>query len=128
MTFTYDIESTDANTLVTSQIRLEAGDSTIEPRGIRPEGRNFTDHELTYFYEAESSNVGRAAARAVETAATEWSTVALNMRIGEHWEAGAQAANLQRRAKALRELHGFTPGKRPTYSVQYANARPSTDT
>lgn len=127
MTFTYNLDSTNTQDVLISKIRLEAGDSAEAPWGLRTDGRNFHDEELLYFYDIESSSIGRAAAHAVEVAATEWGTVAANMRIGEHWEAGNQASNLRSRAKEMRAQYGKTPGARPSNVVQYANARPDTE-
>ena len=110
MGFTYDISSTDSDTLNIAKVRLEAGDSKAEPWGMRPDGLNYQDEEILYFYEQEGQHIGRAATRVVETAANEWATVAQNMRIGEHWEAGQQAAMLRRRARDMLAQHGNTPG------------------
>jgi len=53
MAFTYDISVT---TDISSMMRLELGDNQEDPDGMLPEGKNFADAELDYFYSAESSD------------------------------------------------------------------------
>jgi hypothetical protein len=54
------------------QIRLYIGDST-ENDGAKPHGINFTDAELTHFYDYSGRSVEGATALACETLAWLWS-------------------------------------------------------
>ena len=82
MTFCYDLQSSDSETKIVSQIRLNVGDTVnatdsddpnyVADGGVRPEGRNLADEELLKFY-SEAGSVKGAAALACDTLATEWS-------------------------------------------------------
>lgn len=63
--------TTDLTTTI-GQIRLLIGD-TEASNGVKPGGGNFTDAEITYFYDREKS-LSRAAALACETLAYLWNT------------------------------------------------------
>src|SRR5687768_14104956 len=57
-------------TTTTGQIRLLIGDA-VESNGVKPDGSNFTDSEIAFFYEREGS-IERAASLACETLAHLW--------------------------------------------------------
>jgi hypothetical protein len=67
MTFSYDETLAADNDF----IRLKIGD-TVENEGPRPDGRNFSDAELTATLADESSIVGAAIAACFETLWAEW--------------------------------------------------------
>ena len=99
MSFTYDLTATGAS-LAISQIRLEIGDNdSASGQGVKPDGANFTDAELTYFYSQESSNVIRAAARACEALSRAWATVP-DWTIGPRHESASQVSQRYREMAA----------------------------
>ena len=108
MTFTYNLSGTGAG-LTISEIRLEIGDTdSTTGRGVKPDATNFTDAEITYFYNQESSNVIRAAARACEVLARSWATVP-DWTVGpRHESAGQVAQRFTEMAKELRARIGRT--------------------
>jgi hypothetical protein len=71
MTFTYDLASSDATLLLISKVRLEIGD-TIVGLGVRPNGSNLTDEEISLWLTEESDVVLLAAARACDALARAW--------------------------------------------------------
>lgn len=77
MTFTYWIEGGGT----VSKMRLELGDMLESPDGMLPEGANFEDEELTYFYNQEGSLRG-GVARAFEAAAARWAAYPSEIRMG----------------------------------------------
>lgn len=94
MSFSYDL------TTSVGQMRLALGDTT-SGTGVRPDGSNFSDDELEYFINAESS-LDLAMARACDVLATQWTTVA-DLQVGPRREAlGAIAERYAERAKSLR--------------------------
>lgn len=97
MSFTYSLAND------TGLLRLEIGD-TIEDKGCRPDGRNFSDEELAIFL-AEGS-VGRGAGRACEVLSTEWSAHAGTQRLGPMSDARQQAKSYADRAKMYRSIYG----------------------
>lgn len=102
MTFIYDL-TTD-----TGKLRLEVGDTT-EDRGPRPDMANFSDEEMTHFL-SEEGTVGRAAARACEVLATEWSRKAGSERLGPRSFSRSQAKSFAEEAARRREQHGYPEG------------------
>jgi len=98
VTFTYDLSSSGAS-LTVSQIRLEIGDdSSASGQGVRPDGSNFTDAELLYFYQQEANNVLGGAARACEVLARMYARKAEAVRIRDY------SVDLREKAKLFREL------------------------
>lgn len=98
MTWTYDL-STDIG-----QIRLELGDEK-EENGVKPDGSNFSDEELTYILTKEGS-VGCALAGACEILATQWAKVA-DSSAGPLSESLSKVqTSYEARAKALRRQYG----------------------
>lgn len=88
------------------QIRLEIGDAEEDPHGIRPQGRNFSDVQLLYFYTAEGSHVGRAAARACEVLVREWAKEPTAVRLGPQSEEMIASQFFRLEADRLRRVHG----------------------
>lgn len=98
MTFTYSL-STDRG-----KVRLELGDADITA-GVKPDNSNFTDAEIDYFLDEEST-VQRAVARACEALSRIWANQA-NLTVGpRREELAAVAAAWANRAKELRAQHG----------------------
>ena len=75
MTFTYDIANPDTTKALLSKVRLEIGDTT-ENAGVRPDGSNFSDEELTHWLTEEDNDVMQTAARACDALASAWSLMA----------------------------------------------------
>ena len=85
------------------QVRIALGDtSSATGAGVRPDGRNLSDTELTYFLTAEGNDVALATARACEALAMMWANVA-DLQVGPRRESLSQvAARYAERATALR--------------------------
>lgn len=109
MTTTFDLSSGDSATYRRSQLRLLVGD-TADHDGPRPGQRNFQDPELDTFLLLESDDLNRTTALAFETLAAEWSRYAGSYRLGPESEEARQADAFAARAKALREMYGYTTG------------------
>lgn len=106
MAFTYDISSTDATELAISKIRFEIGDH-VENTGIRPDGTNFADAEVSYWLTLEGSVIMRAVAAACETLARVWSLVS-DTTLGPHGESASQLSEaFAKRAETLRQEFGY---------------------
>ncbi len=99
MTYIYDIG--DASD-ISSQMRLELGDNREDPDGILPEGKNFSDEELDYFYDQESDNFWLGVARAFESAAARWSAYPSQIRLGPESQTIPAAKYYAQRAKDVR--------------------------
>lgn len=115
MTFAYDLATT------TGKMRLEIGDSRVEPDGLLPGGRNFDNEELTHFYTEEGPNYWRGVARALEAAAALWSLEPEDYRLGPEQEKQTTADKLAKRAAQLRARYGYAdaatgPAHRPAVS------------
>ena len=117
MTFTYDL-SASGNDLVVSQIRLEIGDdNSATDQGVKPDGTNFTDAELLYFYQQESSSLLGGAARACEVLARRYARVAESVRIRDYQvDMREKAAAFRELARDLRQRAGslYAGGSAPT--------------
>jgi len=84
MAFTYDLAAT-GDALSISKIRLEIGDTNnAADSGVKPDGRNFSDEELLYFYQSEANNVLAGAAHACEVLARLWAGVGESVRIRDY--------------------------------------------
>jgi hypothetical protein len=95
MSFTYDLSTN------VGMVRIALGDST-EGSGVRPDGTNLSDEELTHFLTLEGNDVDRATARACEVLATQWAGYA-DLTVGPRSEKLSQiAARYAERAKGLR--------------------------
>lgn len=124
MAFTYDLTAT-GDDLVISQIRLEIGDTDNgTDAGVKPNGTNFSDAELTYFYDDEGSVLG-GAARACEVLHRMWSRTDESVRIRDYQiTAKQQAENYRNAARDLRERDGsrYKSGSAPATRVDgYSN-------
>jgi hypothetical protein len=118
--FTYDLST------AVGQIRLEIGDtSNSTDEGVKPNGTNFTDAELTYFYHQESDNVLGGAARACEVLARMWARAGKSVTIrGYRIDTTKKATDLLEQARELRKQNGtqFTSGSAPVIPVDgYSN-------
>jgi hypothetical protein len=113
--FTYRLNSSETREAAIAQVRLEVGDNDIE-RGIRPNGKNYTDDELWYIYELEDSIVGRAAARICEQMATAWSSVPRTM-FGSLVDPRHVGRNYMRQAETLRAEYGYTDTQSSSFSI-----------
>jgi hypothetical protein len=101
MTFTYSDASISTDL---AKVRLEVGDTT-QNSGPRPGGSNYSDAEINYFLDQETT-VGRAAARAFEVLAAEWSRYAGSLGLGPRQQAFQQAQSYRDQARIYRRLHG----------------------
>lgn len=118
--FSYDLDT------AAGQIRLEIGDTdNSQDAGVKPDGANFNDAELTHFYSQESSNVLAAAARACEVLARMWAARGRMVRIRDYTiDTRDRAKYFQELAKDLRLRSGsaFAGGSTPTTRVDgYSN-------
>lgn len=100
MAFTYTLATN------VGDIRLEIGDS-VEDDGVRPNGRNFSDEELTQLY-AEEGTIGRTAARCAEILTKEWASRPTEWKLGPQGEKVSASEYWKAEASRLRNLHGFT--------------------
>lgn len=120
MTFSYNLAT------ATGQIRLEIGDTnSATDQGIRPDGTNFTDEELAYFYTAEGSNVLAASARACEVVARLWAGAGESVKIRDYQiDTTKKAGYYASMAQTLRARSGslFAGGSAPTTKMDgYSN-------
>lgn len=110
MAFTYDLDNSDTTKADISRIRLEIGD-TVEDAGVRPDGRNFTDEEITVLYEDEGSSVGKGAAKVCEVLAREWARVP-KTRLGDlNVDPAHMSKTWQAQANQLRKIYGYQQAK-----------------
>ena len=100
MAFSYDISTTNG------RIRRLVGD-TIENEGALPGGRNFTDAEITAFYELEGSHIQRGAAAALEALAAAWAAHEGRYREGPVDEESLSSTAFAARAEQLRRVYGY---------------------
>lgn len=117
--------TTDLNTPV-GKIRLEIGDDDNgTDMGVKPNGTNFSDDQLTYFYTDESNNVLAASARALEVLARMYARAGKSVTIrGYRIDTTKKAADLLEQAKDLRKQSGtlFKSGSTPVTPVDgYSN-------
>jgi hypothetical protein len=94
MSFSYDLTTT------VGQMRLELGDNSLEA-GILPDGANFTDAELAYFYEAEGE-FWPAVARAFDAAAARWGMYPTQISMGPESQSLPAAAFYSQKAQDIR--------------------------
>jgi hypothetical protein len=104
--FNYDLASADADVLLISKVRLEIGDTDeTSGAGVKPDGSNFTDAEITYWLDENGDDVSLAAADACAALARHWAR-ASDLAVGPRRESLGQvskrfedlAAKLRRRA------------------------------
>lgn len=82
-----------------------AGD-TIEDAGPLPDGRNFSDAEIAFFYDIEGSHVQRGAAAALEALAAAWSAYEGRYREGPVDEESLSSTAFANQAQKLRAVYG----------------------
>lgn len=116
MSFSYDLSTP------VGQIRLEIGDTdSATSAGVKPPAlSNFSDEELTYFYQQSGSNVLAAAARACEVLARLWARAGKSVRIRDYSiDSREKAGQYRDLARDLRERSGtlFMSGAAPTTKV-----------
>lgn len=102
MTFIYNISDT---TDTSSQMRLELGDNIFED-GILPDGNNFDDAELDYFYDAENDDFWSAVARAFEAAAARWGAYPSFVKMGPESQSIPAAKFYAQKAEIARTKAG----------------------
>ena len=112
---TYKINSSDNTELNISAIRLEVGD-TETTRGIKPNGKNYTDDEIIYLYDLEGQSIGRAAARICEQMANAWSSVPRTM-FGSLFDPRHIGRNFMRQAETLRRQYGYFATESTSFSI-----------
>ena len=100
MAFTYDITTTSG------RIRRLIGD-TVEDNGALPDGANFTDAEIAFFYENEGNHVQRGAAAGLEALAAAWAAHEGSYRMGPEDEESSSSAAFAARAEMLRKVYGY---------------------
>lgn len=100
MAFTYDLSTT------TGRIRRLIGD-TVEDKGVLPDGANFSDLEISTFYELEGSHVQRGAAGALEALAAAWAAHEGRYREGPVDEESLASTAFAARAAQLRSVYGY---------------------
>lgn len=100
MAFTYDI------TTSTGRIRRLIGD-TVANNGALPDGANFDDDEISFFYESEGSHIQRGAAAGLEALAAAWATYEGRYRMGPEDEESTSSSAFAARAEMLRKVYGY---------------------
>lgn len=115
MSFSYNLDSTDANKAAIARVRMEVGDTNQE-RGVKPDGTNYTDEEILVLYQEEAEIVGRTAARICEQLATSWSSVPRTM-FGSLFDPRHVGRNYMRQAENLRKIYGHTTGEASAFSA-----------
>ena len=105
--FTYNLGSSDNAIARIAAVRLELGD-TVYGTGVKPDGSNFTDAEITYWLTQENDDVNGAVYRACSSLAKQWTNVA-NETVGPRkTEFGKVAGEWATRAKDLRPVDEST--------------------
>ncbi len=115
MSFTYNLNDKDTMVQIVSTLRLNLGDSTKD-KGAKPDGTNFQDDELYYFYTDEGNNVGRATARGCEVLASHWSKAPRTM-FGSLVDPRHVTRNYQKQANEFRKQYGYHEGRLGAFSV-----------
>lgn len=104
MTFTY---TSNLNTDDIDYIRFHTGDTT-ESEGIKPNGANFSDEELTALLSIEGTKY-RAVAAVFEALSATWA-IYVNTQMGSRREGLEKVAdNFMKLASQWRKQHGETP-------------------
>lgn len=106
MAFTYDL-STTGTPLLISQVRFELGDTT-SGAGIKPDGSNLTDEEITMLLTQEGNNVMRAVTRACFSLSRAWSVISSTSSPSYSEQAGKVAGEWQARGEGNVKL-GYGP-------------------
>ncbi len=100
MAFTYDLTTT------TGQIRRLIGD-TQEDAGQLPDGANFSDAEIDFFYTSEGNHIHRGAAAGLEALAAAWAAHEGRYREGPVDEESLSSTAFSRQAWSLRTVYGY---------------------
>lgn len=108
MAITYDLTLSGTSLLI-SKVRLELGD-TVNGIGVRPDGSNLSDAEITMWLTEEGSNVMRAVARACYSLARMWSIVMSTSSPSYSEQAGKVAAEWQARGDGIVKTYGGISG------------------
>ena len=90
MAFTYNLASVDPAIKNISLVRLELGDTALNV-GVRPDGSNLTDEELSVWLADEGNDIMNTVARACAALANMWTIVA-NITVGPRREELGQIA------------------------------------
>lgn len=109
MTFSYDLADADETIVLISKVRLEIGD-TVSGVGVKPDGSNISDEEITVWLDDEDNSVMKVVARACDALARMWALVA-DTTVGPRRESFSQiSARWQKQADALKEAFGIHSG------------------
>lgn len=116
VTFTYDLSHVDAAKVLISKVRLEIGD-TVAGAGVRPDGSNLSDEEISFWLTEEADVYLLAAARACEALSRMWNPVT-NVTVGPRKEEFSKVSGeWQTRADSLRSQYAYSSNDRPTVYV-----------
>ncbi len=108
---------------IVGKIRLELGDNQADPGGMLPNGRNFSDEELTHFYTEEGSHFWRGVARAFEAASAVWAQEPVAYQLGPEKEQISTADKLAEKARKLRVRYGHADAATgPAYQTAVSGA------
>ena len=105
MAFTYDLASVDPAIALISKVRIEIGDVN-SGAGVRPNGSNFSDAEITHWLDEEGDDVMLATVRACEALSRAWSVVANNTIGPRREDLGKVSSDWAKRAETLRAQYG----------------------
>ncbi len=116
MSFTYDLANVDTTLLLISKVRLEIGD-TVEGAGVRPDGRNLSDAEISFWLTEESEVYLLAAARACDAMSRAWANY-VDITAGKLREnLDTVSAKYAAVAADLRSQYASSANERPTVYV-----------
>ncbi|PJF23612.1 MAG: hypothetical protein CUN56_00165 [Phototrophicales bacterium] len=99
------------------KVRLFIGDTT-DGKGVKPDGSNFTDAEITAFLNMEDNSVHKATAAAFEALSAMWAALAGSHKTGPQSDTNDQAAQYAFLAKMYREEYGYTADKAAGFSAK----------
>lgn len=115
MTFTYDLANADATKVLISKVRLELGD-TVANKGMRPDGSNLSDEEISVWLAAESNHIMHTVTRACDALARMWANMA-DVTVGPRSEGFSKiSSDWADRAQELRKQYG-DPGGGSAFSI-----------
>lgn len=119
MTFTY---STALST-TRDKVRFELGD-VLELQGLRPNGKNFSDEEITYAYAQEGSHLMKTVARLCEILSREYAAYAGFQALSESaGEYNRKSAEFAKRAAEIRAVTGDAFGVADASAVATAGSK-----
>jgi hypothetical protein len=81
MTFTYNLGSSDTDTLLISKVRLELGDIAVGS-GVRPNSANISDEEILTWLAEEGNDVMQTVGHAAQSLANIWASAAISIGLG----------------------------------------------